>query len=127
MPATTTLSLEQEYRRRLEARMRGLQLPVSESQHAIRAIDGLHFSFTGALGFMPRHEAVRLIQDSGGFYDRVPDRRTNFLVCGTIPLSAMQPGVCSRKLQRAHNLGTNILSADSFKQLLIDSGVYSEE
>jgi len=127
---TPTLTLEEQYRRRLEARMAGAEWAEVAQQAAsefLTMIRGKSFSFTGGLGFMSRKPAVELIVENGGYYDQIPRRSTDYVVCGDIPLTAMIPGRCSRKLQRAHELGVNVISATSFKQMLTDAGLCNEE
>jgi DNA ligase (NAD+) len=93
-------------RRLLDA---GIQFEVSPESSAVSEVSDKSFVLTGTLSTMSRSEARDLIHSQGGRVVSSISNRTHYLVRGDEPGS---------KLQKARELGTNILDEKAFLILL---------
>jgi len=69
------------------------------------------FVLTGTLETLTRSQAKKIIEAAGGKVTSSVSRNTNYLVAGTSPGS---------KLERADNLGVEIIDEETLKKLMID-------
>lgn len=75
----------------------------------IEEVAGNKFVFTGTLDNLTRREAKDLVSNAGGRATSSVSKNTNYVVAGANPGS---------KLDKARELGINILSEEEFLQLL---------
>jgi DNA ligase (NAD+) len=75
-------------------------------------LKGKVFVLTGTLEGMTRSEAKEMIEKAGGKVTGSVSRDTDYLVAGTAPGS---------KLNRAIDLGTEIITGETLKKLTIDN------
>ena len=84
--------------------------PLPESQ----SLNGLTFVITGTLPVFSRDEARALIQERGGKVTDSVSKKTSYLILGENPGS---------KLEKAQQLGVDILNEEELRKLLGISGV----
>lgn len=106
-------SLEEEFFQRT------MGIPVTVQNH----IQGKTFCFTGALSSMVRHRARELVSHGGGHWTESVTGATQLLVAGSIPRTAIISGQVSLKMQKARRNGTEIISEETFLQMLEDAGL----
>lgn len=78
------------------------------------ALEGLTFVFTGELGRYTRAEARELVESLGGRVTSSVSGKTDYVVAG--------PGTGS-KLERAHELGVEVVDEAGFEALLREAGI----
>jgi DNA ligase (NAD+) len=96
---------------------RGMDLEAPESLEEAK-VDGDRAVFTGGLKALPRSRAKELWESVGGKVVSSVSSKTAFVVAGADPGS---------KLEKARDLGIEILSEAEFLQLLADNGVDASE
>jgi len=110
------MSLEEEFFARAQAS--GVVLdPVNR-------IKGKLFCFTGKLESMTRDGARALVDRAEGSWNASVTNSVQILVAGSIPRTAIIAGSLSLKLQKARRLGVDIISEETFLQMVKDAGVY---
>jgi len=108
-----TLSLEEEFFQRTE----GIT-PVVRN-----LVLDKFFCFTGRLDSMGRSLARQKVEQGGGHWTTSVNFQTEVLVAGSIPRTAIIAGAVSLKLQKARQRGIEIVSEETFLQMLEDAGV----
>ncbi len=86
---------------------------VPPEQPGGKGLTGMRFVFTGGLERFSRSDAKRLIEDNGGRVVGSVSCETTYVVAGEDPGS---------KLQKAQDLGVEILSEDAFVRILRTAG-----
>jgi len=106
------ISLEEEFFQRTEG--------IAPARNLVR---GYTFCFTGALTGMTRNVARRKVEQGGGRWTTSVNNRTQILVAGSIPRTAIISGQVSLKLMKARDKGIEVVSEETFRQMLEDAGV----
>ena len=94
---------------------------VVEVMEVTNAFNGMSFSITGHLG-RKRDDIVKIIETAGGRFDKQPDFHTTYLITNRDWTAATVRKGASKKLLRAQERGTKIISESVFCQMLIDHG-----
>jgi len=95
---------------------------------SVKSIDssfqGKRVAFTGKLLSMPRSQAIRIVQNTGGSVSTSVSRRTNALIVGMGGWPLLPSGEVSSALQRAEelNLGGAAIRIISEEEFLEDAG-----
>ena len=115
MPRGQNRSLEEEF----FARTMG----EAYTPAVMNRIQNKCFCFTGKLTCMVRNEARRLVDLYGGYWRPSVTNAVEVLVAGSIPRTAIlaDQGL-SRKLIAARQKGTEVISEETFVQMLKDCG-----
>ena len=116
MPRGTTglnRSLEEEF----FARTQG----TDYKPEVINRIRGMCMCFTGALSSMFREEARAKVVELGGSWNSTVTNAVDILVAGSIPRTAIIAGELSLKLMKARQKGTEIISEETFLQMIRDA------
>jgi DNA ligase (NAD+) len=105
--------LAEEATQRLVERLRerGLRFELAESERRAQggALEGKTFVLTGTLPNLTRDEAAALIKRAGGKVTGSVSKKTDYVVAGDSPGS---------KLDKAQELGTEVLDEDRLKALV---------
>ncbi|NHZ73337.1 MAG: NAD-dependent DNA ligase LigA [Nitrospirae bacterium] len=102
---------EQVLDRLLDGRVELVEAPEEEMS---TDLEGLRFVLTGGLGRLSRGEAKELLESLGAKVTTAVSSKTDYVVAGTDPGS---------KLEKAEQLGVQILDEAAFLELLRASGV----
>jgi len=79
------------------------------------------FCFTGGLDSMKRKEAQGHVIACNGLVSKTVTGCVDIVVAGSIPSTAIIAGELSLKLQKAKQTGKQIITEDTFLQMLRDS------
>ena len=106
-------SLEEEF----FARTQG----TNYNPEIINRIRGKCLCFTGALQSMFRNDARAKVESLGGSWNSTVTNAVDILVAGSIPRTAIIAGQLSIKLMKARQKGTEIISEETFLQMIQDA------
>ncbi len=108
------MTLEEEFFQRTQ----GIRPNLAEDK-----LTGFRYCFTGKLDSMTRDVARHFVVRGGGSWTTSVTNATQILVAGSIPRTAIISGELSLKLQKARRLGIQIVSEETFLQILKDRGL----
>lgn len=94
---------------------------VVEVMEVTEAFRGKSFSITGHLG-RKRDDIVSIIETAGGSFHKQPDWNTTYLITNRDWTAETVRNGASKKLIRAQERGTKIISEATFCNLLIAHG-----
>jgi NAD-dependent DNA ligase len=94
---------------------------VIEVMEVTGAFTGKRFSITGHLG-RKREDIVKIIETAGGHFDKQPEWGTHYLITNKDWTARTVKQGASKKLLRAQERGTKIISEQAFYDMLCAEG-----
>lgn len=93
---------------------------VVEIMEPGNALRGKRFSITGHLGRV-REEIVKIIEECGGYFDKVPTYGTHYLITNKDWNAGSVQGKKSNKLRKAEENGVKIISEAKFYEMIMSN------